>query len=67
MYDKEIKPCPDCKGNDIGVKETISNKPTAWAYCRKCQRVGPTLPIESKTKDEAILDAAYKAWNNSIK
>lgn len=66
----ELKKCPFCGGNDIGVKETLEdinfhtgNTIKIWTYCRNCGVTSGTRTIHDCSEDIKI-ELAHQKWNN---
>lgn len=66
----ELKRCPFCGGNDIGVKETLEdinfhtgNTIKIWTYCRNCGATSGTRTIHDCSEDIKI-ELAHQKWNN---
>lgn len=56
MSDQEIKPCPNCGGEDIRPDNHQCNVEIAWwLYCGTCELCGPEAP--------STPEAAIETWN----
>ncbi|WP_340611132.1 Lar family restriction alleviation protein [Xenorhabdus bharatensis] len=60
----EIKPCPFCGGENLGVDHEHDKRNglyDSWVICFECDSKGP-ISYYNKSKDDAV-DNAINLWN----